>query len=187
MMFEPPHCWEHLRRALLENADDYPELIGEGIKLIAKLYEIDAKCRQAADPIEARRIERKAQSAKIVSDIQGWMLRAWAQAPPGTRLREALGYGGGIWGGLIRFLDDPRIELDNNASERASLCPVIGRKTHYGSRSLRGTKVAAIFYTLIESAKLAGVEPKAYLRAATLAALEGTVIPLPHEFALTNH
>ena len=47
--------------------------------------------------------------------------------------------------------------------------------------------VAAIFYTLIESAKLAGVEPKAYLRAATLAALEGTVIPLPHEFALTNH
>jgi len=112
------------------------------------------------------------------------MLKAWALAPPGTRLREALAYGGGIWGGLIRFLEDPRIDLDTNASERAARGPVVGRKTHYGSRSLRGTQVAALFYTLIESAKLAGVEPKAYLRAATLAALAGTEPPLPYEFAV---
>jgi len=182
--FTLAHCWAHFRRALLDNADHYPELVNEGIKLISKLYAVDAQCRQAADPIEARRIERKSQSAHIVNDIQTWMLKAWALAPPGTRLREALAYGGGIWGGLIRFLEDPRIDLDNNASERAARGPVVGRKTHYGSRSLRGTQVAALFYTLIESAKLAGVEPKAYLRAATLAALAGTVPPLPHEFAV---
>jgi hypothetical protein len=58
---------------------------------------------------------------------------------------------------------------------------VVGRKNHYGSRSKRGTEVAALFYSLIESAKLCGVEPKAYLLRATSAALRdlGTVT-LPH-------
>jgi transposase len=58
---------------------------------------------------------------------------------------------------------------------------VVGRKNHYGSRSKRGTEVAALFYSLIETAKLAGVNPKTYLLAATDAALAnpGTVT-LPH-------
>jgi hypothetical protein len=47
----------------------------------------------------------------------------------------------------------------------------VGRKNHYGSRSERGTRVAALFYSLIESAKLCGVEPRAYLREATLRAV----------------
>ena len=61
---------------------------------------------------------------------------------------------------------------------------VIGRKNHYGSRSKRGTEVAALFYSLIESAKLCGVEPKAYLLRALRAALAtpGTVT-LPHTLA----
>jgi hypothetical protein len=58
---------------------------------------------------------------------------------------------------------------------------VVGRKNHYGSRSLRGTEVAALFYSMIESAKLCGLNPKAYLRMATMAALRGERIPLPHE------
>jgi transposase len=82
---------------------------------------------------------------------------------------------------LARFLDEPRIALDNNATERALRGMVVGRKNHYGSRSKRGTEVAALFYSLIESAKLCGVEPKAYLLCGTRAALEnpGTVT-LPH-------
>jgi transposase len=59
----------------------------------------------------------------------------------------------------------------------------VGRKNHYGSRSRRGTEVAALFYSLIESAKLAGVGPHTYLKIATDAALRGVTIPLPHELA----
>ena len=60
--------------------------------------------------------------------------------------------------------------------------PAVGRKNHYGSKSRRGTEVAAIFYSLIESAKLCGLEPKSYLLAAARAALEnpGTTL-MPHE------
>ncbi len=89
----------------------------------------------------------------------------------------------GMWKGLVRFLDDPRIPLDNNGTERGLRGVVVGRKNHYGSKSRRGTEVAALFYSLIESAKLAGVEPKAYLRLAVQAALRGERAPLPHEIA----
>ena len=65
--------------------------------------------------------------------------------------------------------------------EQNGLWIVLGRKNHYGSRSVRGTEVAALFYTLIESAKLAGVGPHTYLHAAINAALRGAQIPLPHE------
>ena len=81
------------------------------------------------------------------------------------------------WEGLTRFLDDPRIPLDNNAAERALRGPVVGRKNHYGSRSLRGTQVAALFYTLCESARLINVDAQAYLLHAVEAVLTtpGTV------------
>jgi transposase len=73
------------------------------------------------------------------------------------------------WDRLSRFLGDARIPLDNNATERGIRGPVVGRKNHYGSKSRRGTEVAAIFYTLLETAKLVGIDPAKYLREAALA------------------
>ena len=70
---------------------------------------------------------------------------------------------------------------DNNATERVIRGVVVGRKPHYGSRSERGTQVAALFYSLVDSAELAGVTPHEYLRIAVDAALDGEPIPLPHE------
>ena len=80
-----------------------------------------------------------------------------------------------------RFLDDARIPLDNNATERGIRGPVVGRKNHYGSKSRRGTAVAATFYTVLETAKLAGVDPAKYLRAAALADARGEVL-LPGDY-----
>lgn len=86
----------------------------------------------------------------------------------------------GRGGRLTAFLDDPNIPIDNNAVERALRGVALGRKNHYGSRSRRGTEVAALFYSLFESAKLAGVEPKSYvLRAAHAAIAEPATITLP--------
>jgi transposase len=99
-------------------------------------------------------------------------------------LRSAIEYMGGMWeNGLLRFLDDPNVRIDNNGTERCLRGVVIGRKNHYGSRSQRGTEVAAVFYSLIESAKLAGVGPHTYLRVATLAALRSADVVLPHQLA----
>jgi Transposase IS66 family len=67
------------------------------------------------------------------------------------------------WPRLTHFVDDPRIPPDNSAAERALRGPVVGRKNCYGSRSVRGTQVAAIVYTLCETARLVGVDRQAYL------------------------
>jgi hypothetical protein len=84
---------------------------------------------------------------------------------------------------LMLFLEEPLLAPDNNATERSIRSVVIGKKNHYGSSSTRGTQVAAVFYSLLESAHLAGVNPHDYLRAAVHAALGGKPVPMPHEFS----
>src|SRR5207245_2981824 len=94
----------------------------------------------------------------------------------------------GVWKGLTLFLDDPRVPLDNNRTERGLRGVVLGRKNHYGSRSQRGTEVAALFYSLLESAKLSGVEPKLYLLTATRRALaDSKTVTLPRGLARCLH
>jgi len=91
---------------------------------------------------------------------------------PRSSLGKAVGYLLERWPGLTRFLDDPRIPLDNNRVERAIRGPVVGRKNHYGSQSRRGTEVAAILYSLGETAKHLAIEPHDYLLKATHAAIQ---------------
>jgi hypothetical protein len=102
------------------------------------------------------------------------------RSTPGSLLRKAIKYMLGLWPGLVRFLDDPRVPLDN-AAERAMRGPVLGRKNHQGSRSLRGTQVAAQLYGLIETANLCGLDPRDYLLAATQTALLDGGMLLPHD------
>lgn len=132
-----------------------------------------------APVLELRAQLRQEQSTTIVEAIRGWAQQP--RALPESSLGKAIAYMRGLWSGLTRFLDDARIPLDNNATERGLRGMVVGRKNHYGSRSQRGTEVAALFYSLIESAKLCGVEPTAYLLHATHAALEAPgAVTLPH-------
>jgi transposase len=73
------------------------------------------------------------------------------------------------------------VPLDNGATERAMRGLALGRKNHYGSRSRCGTEVAALYYSLMETAKLRGVDPKRSLREAALAAPRGEPTPLPNQ------
>ena len=181
----------HVRRKFVEAEPHYPGPCAEVLDLIGQLYAVERECPPrvgAAD--EAAHAELRQQRAHLRAERSAPLvaaIRTWAQgqrALPESSLGKAIAYMLGLWPGLTRFLDDPRIPLDNNATERALRGMVIGRKNHYGSRSRRGTEVAALFYSLIESAKLCGVEPKAYLLPALRAALAtpGTVT-LPHTLA----
>lgn len=71
------------------------------------------------------------------------------------------------------FLEEPLVPLDNNPAERSLRAVVLGRKNFQGSRSERGTRVAALFYSLIASCSVIGVEPAAYLREAVRRAVSG--------------
>jgi transposase len=177
------HCWSHVRRAFVEIQESFPAECGEIIALINELFALDATCPTGPPGDDARRTLRDESSRQVIEDIVAWF---WKTAPlvlPRTGLHGAIGYMIGAWKGLVLFLDDPAIPLDNNGSERAARGVVLGRKNHYGSKSLRGTQVAATFYSLVESAKLCEVEPRFYLRVAVRAGLRGEQVPLPHEVA----
>jgi len=84
--------------------------------------------------------------------------------------------------GHVEAVDDARIPLDNNATERAIRGPVVGRRNHFGSKSRRGTEVAATLYTVVETAKLHDIDPAAYIHAAIVAADRNELL-LPAQFA----
>jgi transposase len=174
------NCWSHARRAYFEIRENFPQ-VETVLDFIGELYSVEALCPTGPPGDELRRRLRDTKSRAIIANIHSWALEQ--RALPESGLGKAIAYMGGRWKGLVRFLEDPRIPLDNNATERGLRGPVIGRKNHYGSRSQRGTEVAALLYSLVESAKLCGLEPKGYLRRAVTAALAGEQIPLPHEIA----
>ena len=186
--FTLAHCWAHVRRKFVEAEEHYPGPCAEVLELIGQLYAVERACPSVdvgtsedlrAEALAIRATARREQSAPIIAAIHAWAHQQ--RALPESSLGKAIAYMLGLWRGLTRFLDEPRIALDNNATERALRGMVVGRKNHYGSRSQRGTEVAALFYSLIESAKLCGVEPKAYLLVATRAALENPdTVTLPH-------
>jgi transposase len=173
--FEIAHCWAHVRRKFVEAQEVHPEPCGQAVDLIGELYALERECSSDQD----RSRVRAETSREVVRRLHAWALEQLAL--PQSPLGKAIAYMGDLWPGLLRFLDEPRLPLDNNMVERALRGVVVGRKNHYGSRSERGTEVAAMIYSFVESAKLAGVEPDAYLRIAARAAIKQQTIPLPHE------
>lgn len=170
------HCWAHVRRKFIE-AEPHEARATKIRVLIDELFAVESAARETSNgDLAARREElRRERSRRIVGEIRRQLLTE--KVLPKSALGRAVLYTDGLWTGLCRFLEDPKIPLDNNGAERALRGIAIGRKNHYGSRSLRGTHVAALFYSLIESAKLASVEPAMYLREAARRAIEtpGTV------------
>src|SRR5437899_3235367 len=188
--FTLAHCWAHVRRKFVEAEPHYPEPCREVLDLIGRLYGVEAEIPAAMlldpllreDALDRRRQLRQERSRPVVAAIRDWAYAQKPRALPESSLGKAITYMLGLWPGLTLFLDDPRIPVDNNQTERGLRGVVLGRKNHYGSRSERGTEVAALFYSLLESAKLAGVEPKLYLHTATRTALENPkAVILPYD------
>jgi transposase len=179
--FELAHCWAHVRRKFVEAEPHYPEA-RTALELIGELYAVEREIREADVPDRLAHTARlrAERSAPVLEALYTWMREQ--RALPRSALGKAIAYTAGLWTGLTRFLDEPQIPLDNNGAERGLRGLVVGRKNHYGSRSLHGTRVAALFYTLIESAKLVGVDPAQYLAQATRHAIASPgVVTLPRD------
>jgi transposase len=163
-------CWAHVFRKFEEAAPDHPEA-NLALGWIGELYEIDE--RAGGDPDKKAEL-RRTESAAVLAKLKTWL---WSQAVLKTlSIGKAAGYTIANWERLTRFAENPLVPLDNNGTERAIRGPVVGRKNHYGSKSRRGTEVAAILYTLVETAKLHRVDPTKYLLEAVRAADRGATL-----------
>jgi len=171
------HCMAHARRKYMDALPAYPQC-QVAVDLIKDLYEVERGLpalrglvgAERERALQTRTEVRKKESEPLMEKLKAWALDQ--SALPGSLLDKALSYMLDLWPGLMRFVEDPRVPIDNKEVERDLRGLCVGRKNHYGSKSLRGTQVAATFYTLVETASRYGADPRAYLLAAARHALE---------------
>jgi len=155
-------CWSHVRRRFYELAAAGPAPIAsEALERIGALYAIESDIR-GQNP-DDRRTARQEKSRPILDALEPWLREKLALISQKTRLAEAIRYALSRWDGLTRFIDDGRIEIDSNIVERAIRPIALSRKNALFAGSDGGAENWAIVASLIETCKLNGVDPQAYM------------------------
>lgn len=156
-------CWAHVRRKFydLHQATDSP-LAAEALARIGALYAIEAEIR--GRPPDERRQIRQARAGPQLAELHAWLTATLTKIPTKSELAVAIRYALTRWAALTRYAEDGRIEIDNNAAERALRDVALGRKNYLFAGSDAGGERAAAIYSLLGSAKLNGVDPELYLR-----------------------
>jgi transposase len=156
-------CWAHTRRYFYDVAEATGSPIAaEALRRIGELYAVEERVRGQSP--ELRLAGRRTWSKPVVDALYLWLDRQLAQVPASSGLAEAIRYALARWDALKRFLDDGRIELDTNPVERAIRPVTLGRKNHLFAGSDGGGARWGTLCSLIETCKMNGVEPYAYLR-----------------------
>lgn len=166
------YCWAHARRKLYEVAQNSTSPIAEeGLKRIAELYEIEADIRgQSAAGRLSARCEK---SNPLIDAFEQWLNKNLAKVSGKSPLGQALRYIARFWDGLTLFLNDGRIEMDNNAVERSIRPIALNRKNALFAGHDAGAENWGIIASLIETAKLNNVEPHAWMTATLKAIMAG--------------
>lgn len=166
------YCWAHARRKLFEITRTGPAPIAEeGLRHIADLYKVEADIR-GNDPV-TRLTARQARSTPIIKNMESWLNAHRSRVAEKSPLGEALNYIARYWPGLCLFLDDGRIELDNNSVERTIRPIALNRKNALFAGHDAGAQNWAVIASLIETCKLNGIEPHAYLTNTLRAIVDG--------------
>jgi transposase len=155
-------CWAHARRKFFEAQSTAPEA-RELLDLILELYQVERDAKERQLSIEEIYKVRNEKSAPVLERIRGWLEEHRPKHPPKSPLGEAIRYVDGQWNALTRFLEDGRITLDNNQSERALRTAALGRKNFlFVGNDEAGENIAGL-YSLVATCEENGVDPQAYL------------------------
>jgi transposase len=155
-------CWAHARRKFFDVARLHKAPIAiEAVKRIDALFEIERDINGKPPP-ERQRV-RTERSRPLVAELKMWLQVQRAKLSAHSLTAKAIRYSLNCWSGLVRFLDDGRQCMTNNAAERALRCVAVGRRNWTFAGSDEGGRRAAAVYTLVETCKLNGVDPRAWL------------------------
>jgi transposase len=155
-------CWAHVRRKFYDvHAANGSPIAKEALDRIGQLYAIEATIKGLLP--DHRRRERQQRSKPIAATLATWADETARKLSRKSELAAAFRYMRARWAALVRCFDDGRLALDNNPAERALRCVAIGRKNYLFAGSDAGGRRAAAMYSLIESAKLSGLNPQHYL------------------------
>jgi transposase len=156
------YCWSHLRRKFYEvYVGGHAPIATEALARIKLLYEIEDDIRGL--PPELRRSIRQERSKPVVEALKPWFEESLAKVSKGGKIAEAIRYGLNHWDGLLRFLDDGRIEIDSNTVERSMRGVALDRKNALFAGHDQGAEGWATCASFLETCKLNSVDPLAWL------------------------
>ncbi len=148
-------CWAHARRrffqAYKEGAQKGKTLAEEGLKKIQNLYAVEEESHSLT---KSERFDlRKEKSLPLLSELKIWCQKIESQIPPKSQIFKAVHYVLEQWDYLNRYLDNGRLQIDNNWIERQIKSFAIGRKNWLFSDTVEGAKASALLYSLVVTAK----------------------------------
>jgi transposase len=157
-------CWAHARRKFVELDELHKSPVAaQMIAQVGAVYGIEQEIR-GRSPNE-RRAVRQERTRPLLDEMKPWLEQTLATLSQKSATAKAIRYVLNRWTALTRFCDDGRIEIDNNAAERALRCVSLGRKNYLFAGSDAGGQRAAAIYSLLGTAKLNGHNPEAFIRA----------------------
>ena len=156
-------CWAHVRRKFYDvHVASASPIAAEALERIGRLYGIESEIR--GRPPEERREVRQSRAGPELAALHTWLHAVLPTLSKKSELAIAIRYALVRWVALTRFRDDGRIEIDNNAAERALRAVALARKNWLFAGSDDGGEHAAAIYSLLGSAQLNGLNVEAYLR-----------------------
>lgn len=156
-------CWAHARRKFYDIAKNNPGGVAdELLSRIAQLYAIEEDIR--GQSIDIRTAQRQARAGPLVAILKNRLDETLSHESKKSSLAKAIYYSLSRWDALTRYRDDGLLEIDNNAVEREIRPVALGRKNYLFAGSDSGGHAAAMMYGLLNTAKLNGLDPEAYLR-----------------------
>jgi transposase len=155
-------CWAHARRRFVLALEGGEPRAAAILSLVQQLYQVEREA--GSHSFDERRALRQARSVPILAQIDEKRRALAETALPKSPLGDALRYLDNQWTALQRFVEDGRLRPDNNGAESQLRAVAVGRKNWLFAGRMAGAHRAAVLYTLIQSCKLAGVEPFAYLK-----------------------
>ncbi len=156
-------CWAHVRRKFVDLHElHHSPIAAQALERIGALYAVESEIR--GRPPDERRAIRQERSQPQLHALKDWFQQTLLTLSQKSAAAKAIRYAVSRWDALLRYCDDGRIEIDNNAAERALRCVALGRKNFLFAGSDAGGEHAAAIYSLLGSAKLNGYNPEAFLR-----------------------
>jgi len=156
-------CWAHARRKLHDvHATTGSPIAAEALARIGRLFEVEREAH-GLPPDERGRI-RRLKARPLLDELAGFFDATLPKLSGKSELAAAIRYARSRWQPLGRYIEDGRLEMTNNAAERAIRPLALGRKNYMFAGSDQGGARAAAIYTLVETAKLNCLDPQAYLR-----------------------
>ena len=156
-------CMAHARRKFEHAQENNPSLAGNALKMFQALYDIERDIRETNLQEDAIKSQRQERSKPILLQMESWLREQIILVPPKSAIGVAMAYTLNLWPRLIRYIDDGRLQIDNNLIENSIRPVALGRKNYLFAGSHEAAQQAAVIYSILATCKLHAVEPFAYL------------------------